>query len=92
VEISQKALQLAGKLSAHRLAIIEPGIDLRESCEYIISLPDRVNTFLAGLYYLPPMQLLTYYWAVSRGLNPDRPSQMPDVLNAMLLPGRQEHE
>jgi glucosamine 6-phosphate synthetase-like amidotransferase/phosphosugar isomerase protein len=47
---------------------------------------------LAGLFYLPPLQLLTYYWTLAKGLNPDAPSAMRDVLDAILPPGREEPE
>ena len=42
--------------------------------------------------FLPPIQLLTYYWAVANGLDPDTPANMNAVLEAMLPDGRQEPE
>lgn len=85
-------LRLAGKLGAKRLAIVEAGLDLGSLADYEITLPCKPERFLAGLAFLPPIQLLTYYWAVANGLDPDSPANESAVLKAMLPEGRQEPE
>jgi glucosamine 6-phosphate synthetase-like amidotransferase/phosphosugar isomerase protein len=52
----------------------------------------KTDVFLSGLVYLAPVQLLTYYWAVANGLDPDSPANMQAILQAMLPAGRQEPE
>ncbi|MCJ7677008.1 MAG: SIS domain-containing protein, partial [Anaerolineales bacterium] len=85
-------LRLVRKFGAHSLAVAEPGVDLQGLSDYTISLPERTDPLLAALSYLPVLQLLTYYWTVERKLNPDEPSIMRDMLDAMLPVGRQEPE
>jgi hypothetical protein len=92
LELSRKTLDLAGKFKARRLAVVEPGLDLGDLAEYSIALPEPVDLLTAGLSYLIPLQLLTYYWSVANGLNPDAPAQMRTMLDAMLPPGREEPE
>ena len=92
LELSRKTLALAGKLKARRLAVVEPGLDLGGLAEYTIALPEPVDLLTAGLSYLIPLQLLTYYWSLANGLNPDAPAQMRTMLDAMLPPGREEPE
>jgi glutamine---fructose-6-phosphate transaminase (isomerizing) len=62
------------------------------ACDFYqpLHLPD--GPLLAPLLFLPPIQLLSYYWAVARGKNPDKPEYMRRVLDAMLPPGREEPE
>jgi glutamine---fructose-6-phosphate transaminase (isomerizing) len=92
LELSKTTLNLAGRLKGHRLVIVEPGLDLGNLCEYKITLPNPVNLLTAGLTYLIPLQLLTYYWTINNGLNPDTPADMRIMLDSMLPPGREEPE
>ena len=90
--LSKRALKLIGEFGAHRLSIVEPGLDLEALSEYVLTLPERVDPFLAALIYLLPIQLIAYYWAVGRGLNPDAPASMHATLAAVLAPDRKEPE
>ena len=54
----------------------------------IVEVPESVDVLVAPLLYLPPVQLLTYYAAVARGLNPDQPAFAEVMLQAMLPTGR----
>jgi glucosamine 6-phosphate synthetase-like amidotransferase/phosphosugar isomerase protein len=60
--------------------------------DYVLTLPDRVDPMLTALYYLPVLQMMTYYWALAKGLNPDVPDSMRDILDAILPEGREEPE
>jgi glutamine---fructose-6-phosphate transaminase (isomerizing) len=91
-KLSEINLRLAGKVGAKRLAIVEAGLDMGPLADYQITLPVKPEQFLAGLAFLPPVQLLTYYWAVANGLDPDNPANESAVLEAMLPEGRQEPE
>ena len=90
--LSEITLRLAAKLGAKRLAFVEAGLDLGSLADYQITLPIKPERFLAGMAFLPPIQLLTYYWAVANGLDPDNPANSSAVLEAMLPDGRQEPE
>jgi glutamine---fructose-6-phosphate transaminase (isomerizing) len=92
LELSKKALELTGKLSGHRLIISEPGLPSHGLAEYTLTLPRPVDIYASGLMYLAPLQLLTYYWSLANGLNPDAPAGMQHMLDAMVPPGRQEPE
>jgi glucosamine--fructose-6-phosphate aminotransferase (isomerizing) len=92
LELSKKTLQLAGALKGHRLVIADSGLELEDLCEYKIILPKPVDLLISGLTYLIPLQLLTYYWSLANGLNPDAPAEMRVMLDAMLPPGREEPE
>ncbi len=90
--LSEVILHLAEKIGLKRLVIVEAGIDLGLLADYKISIPFKPERFLAGMAYLPPVQLLTYYLALANGLDPDTPANVSAVLNAMLPVGRQEPE
>ncbi len=92
LELSKRALKLIGEFGSQRLSIVEPGLDLEGLSEHSLRLPERVDPFLEALVYLLPIQLITYYWAVARGLNPDAPASMHATLAAVLAPGRKEPE
>lgn len=89
---NKQLLEVAGKFGARRLCIIEPGLELNGLTDEALTLPDRVDPLLAGLMYLPVLQMLTYYWALARDLNPDAPAAMRAILDAILPEGREEPE
>jgi len=90
--LSKQTLQLVGKYKAHRLCITEPGLNLEGLSDDRLTLPEPVDPAISGLVTLPPLQLLTYYWTIARGMNPDEPPEMRELLKAMLPPGREEPE
>jgi glucosamine--fructose-6-phosphate aminotransferase (isomerizing) len=92
LQLSREALAIVGKFHARRLSIVEPGLDLEGVSEDVLVLPQEIDPLLAGLAYLPPLQLMTYYWTLAKGMNPDEPSAMRTVLDAILPPGREEPE
>ncbi len=90
--ISQNLLTLVRRFGAHSLCFHSPDVDVEGLCDYSIRLPVEVDPYLSALVFLPPVQLLTYYWTLARGLNPDAPSSMRSILDAILPPGREEPE
>jgi hypothetical protein len=74
------------------MVISEPGLIGSDDAEYVVETAGKVDPTLAGLVYLPPLQLLTYHLTVARGLNPDAPSYMWAQFEAMLPAGRMEPE
>lgn len=75
-------LREAKGLGARVLAISEggdvPGVDYNVALES--GLPEESRTVL----YLPPLQLMAYHRAMSRGLDPDRPTHLSRVVEVDL--------
>ncbi len=92
LELSKEFLKLTRVFGGHSLSIRSPGLELAGMSDREVVLPDTPDPLLAGLVYLPPAQLLTYYWALANGRNPDEPEAMHAMLAAFLPPGRQEPE
>lgn len=90
--LSKELLGLIRQFNSHSLAVATPDVNLDGAADYVVKLPEPVDALLAGLVYLPVLQLLTYYWTLALGLNPDEPTVMRAMLNAMLPPGREEPE
>jgi glucosamine--fructose-6-phosphate aminotransferase (isomerizing) len=91
-ELSRQLFDLVGKFGAMRVAIVEPGLEMEGCAEHVLPIASAVDPMMAGLAYLPPLQLMTYYSARARGMNPDAPPGMRDVLDAILPAGREEPE
>ena len=83
-------LDLVGRFGADRLCVAEAGLSLDQACDAVVEIPAAADPLVAPLLFLPPLQLLTYYAAVARGLNPDHPAFAETMLAAMLPPGRAE--
>lgn len=92
LELSRQLFDLVGKFKAMRVAIAEPSLDLEGAAEHVLPIARAVDPMMSGLAYLPPLQLMTYYAARARGMNPDAPPGMRDVLDAILPSGREEPE
>jgi len=90
--LSKQLLELVRKFGAHSLCVTEAGLDLGGMADHVLTLPETYDSLVGALAFLPVMQLLTYYWTLARGLNPDAPSIMRDMLDAFLPPGREEPE
>jgi glucosamine--fructose-6-phosphate aminotransferase (isomerizing) len=55
-----------------------------------IRLAQQLPTWAAPVLYLPPLQLLAYYRAIGKGLDPDRPRNLDPVVfldESSFLPG-----
>ncbi len=48
--------------------------------DYHIALPENLPPWAMPVLYLPPLQLLAYYRATSKGLNPDNPRNLTAVV------------
>lgn len=90
LQTGRQLLEVVRSVGAESLCIAEPGLHLQDVADRVLPLPHPVDPLLAPLTFLPPLQLLTYYWAVARGLNPDQPAQTEAILSALLPPGREE--
>jgi len=92
VGLSQELLRVVRGFGAHNLCIHEPNLELAGFADHVLTLPEPADPLLAALVYLPPLQLLTYYWTLARNMNPDVPTAMRAILDAVLPPGREEPE
>jgi glutamine---fructose-6-phosphate transaminase (isomerizing) len=63
-------LRAAGELKALRAAVAVPSANRDISAEQTFVVPECAG-WLAAFVHLVPLQLLTYYMALERGLNPD---------------------
>ena len=53
-----------------RAAVVAPSANREVSAEHILVVPE-VEEWLAAFVHLVPLQLLTYFMALERGVNPD---------------------
>jgi glutamine---fructose-6-phosphate transaminase (isomerizing) len=67
---ARQILQAAGELKMLRAAIASPSANHDISAEQILAVPETPEWFTAFVH-LVPLQLLTYFLALERGLNPD---------------------
>lgn len=88
--LNKQLLTLAGRFGAHSLCLQAPGIDVEAYCDHALTISGDVDPFLAALLYLPPIQLIAYYWAVDQSLDPDVPELTQPILDVILPPGREE--
>lgn len=69
-ERARTILRAAGELGMLRLAVASPAGNRDVSAEHVIALPEA-PPWLAPFVHLVPLQLLTYYIALARKINPD---------------------
>ncbi|MGB8541349.1 MAG: SIS domain-containing protein [Candidatus Acidiferrales bacterium] len=67
---ARQILRAAGELRMLRAAIVSPSANHDISAEHILVVPETVE-WLTAFVHLVPLQLLTYFLALERGLNPD---------------------
>lgn len=69
------------KLGAKVLAICEKSnSDIQANADYIIELNSGLNDYARLILYMPITQLLGYYQSIKKGLNPDRPENLDQVV------------
>jgi len=62
---------------AHVISIIEEGDDqIKSISDDFIEIPKGIPSMMTPLAYVVPLQLLAYYVAVEKGLDPDRPRNL----------------
>jgi len=62
---------------AHVIALGSHDDDvLKSDSDEFIGFPDEINEMFSPLPYVIPMQLLSYYISVERGLDPDKPKNL----------------
>jgi glucosamine--fructose-6-phosphate aminotransferase (isomerizing) len=88
--LSAAALRVVGDFRAHLLAIADPGIEVVDAADRGVRVAAPIDWLLAGLEFLPTVQILAFHWALARGMNPDRPAFADIMLRAMLPAGRNE--
>jgi glucosamine--fructose-6-phosphate aminotransferase (isomerizing) len=72
----QQVLSEVSGLGAHILAL-SPN---KDGPGFTIHLPSHFPSWAMPVLYLPPLQLLAYYRAVSKGLDPDHPRHLDPVV------------
>jgi glucosamine--fructose-6-phosphate aminotransferase (isomerizing) len=62
---------------AHIIAVVEEGdVDIKSLADDYIEVPKGIPAILSPIAYIVPLQLLAYYVALERGLNPDMPRNL----------------
>ncbi len=67
---ARQILQAAGELKMLRAAIVSPSANRDISAEQVLMVPETPE-WLTAFVHLVPLQFLTYFLALERGLNPD---------------------
>lgn len=75
-EYEQQVLREVGELGARVLALSPGGGGFGS----MICLPSELPSWALPVLYLPPLQLLAYHRAISKGLDPDRPRHLDAVV------------
>ncbi len=73
-----KVLQDMKALGATTLALVNHATDVK--ADYIIELGTTMPDAARGVLYLPLMQLLGFYHSLSKGLDPDKPTNLSSVV------------
>jgi glutamine---fructose-6-phosphate transaminase (isomerizing) len=71
---ARQILRAAGEVKALRVAIATPSANHEISAEHMLAVPEarpESGEWLAAFTHLVPLQLLNYFIALERGLNPD---------------------
>jgi glucosamine--fructose-6-phosphate aminotransferase (isomerizing) len=62
---------------AHIISVIEEGdVDIKNLSDDYIEVPKGIPAILSPIPYVVPLQLLAYYTALEKGLNPDMPRNL----------------
>lgn len=69
-ERARQILRAAGELGMLRMAVASPAASRDVTIEHMLAVPEAPG-WLAAFVHLVPLQLLTYFTALERGLNPD---------------------
>ena len=77
-----QVLQEMRELGALSLGLNASG--QKSDCDFEITLPADLPAWLAPIIYLPPLQLLAYYRAMAKGLDPDAPRNLTAVITLNL--------
>lgn len=74
-------LQHMQSLGARTLALAEDrGAHSWSGVDRVVELRSGLDEWTRGMLYLPLLQLFALEWAVARGLDPDRPANLPQVI------------
>ncbi|MEM1643997.1 MAG: glutamine--fructose-6-phosphate aminotransferase, partial [Desulfurococcaceae archaeon] len=57
------------------IGVAPRGTSLEDQLDYLLPAP-RAHWILTPLTHTPPLQLIAYYTAVSRGFDPDKPRNL----------------
>lgn len=77
-------LEEARAIGAKTLVLTDQG---EEEADYLVQLNSGLSELARGVLYMPLLQLLAYYKALSRGLNPDIPPHLDAVVRLKMEEG-----
>ncbi len=73
---SGEILQAVNIIGSHTLCLARKGDSILKLSKDSIGVEENMNEFLSPMLYIIPIQLLAYYIALEKGLNPDRNPRM----------------
>jgi len=69
------------RLGAKTLVITEAAdIEIQKAANYMVELKSGLSDYARLILYMPVVQLLGYYTAVAKGLDPDKPKNLTQVV------------
>lgn len=87
-----RIMKAARRKGATVIALAENLNGLKGAAHHIVRIPALPAKCFAPMAYIIPVQLLAYYLAMEKGLNPDDPKGFDVILDLILEPGRKEPE
>ncbi|RLE10288.1 iron dicitrate transport regulator FecR [Candidatus Aerophobetes bacterium] len=77
----ERFLEELASLGTRNLIECEVSMDrIRKLSDLVVEIKSELSDFARGILYMPPLQLLAFYKAVKRNLNPDRPKNLSQVV------------
>ena len=71
--LSRSLLLLAHASGASRIVLGAEHVAFEQAPDFTIPVGEAPDPLLSALQFLPPLQMIAYYWTVQRGMNPDAP-------------------
>ena len=91
-ELSLRMMNAAHRKGATVIAICSDTEGVKDHAHFVVTIPTLPDELFAPMAYIIPVQMLAYYLATDKKLNPDDPAGFDMILELILEPGRAEPE
>jgi glutamine---fructose-6-phosphate transaminase (isomerizing) len=91
-DLSLRMIHAAHRKGATVIALCSDADGVEENAEFVVTMPSLPSELFAPMAYIIPVQMLAYYLATDKKLNPDDPAGFDMILELILEPGRSEPE
>lgn len=79
-DFEQQLAKELKQLGARVLGLVPGGNGACEAADYQVEIPPDYGDIFAPFFYMPVLQLLAYYKAISKKINPDQPKNLTAVV------------